>query len=98
MSFDPCGSGGRMRRIGQLDGIPPRTGEPINLGVTKKAYTWSWGKTGVPYYCLHCSVWHEIMHIEKTGVPVKITDYDPDPEAPCVWYIYKDPQAIPEEF
>ena len=98
MLFDPCGSGGRMRRTGQLDGIPPRTGEPFNMGVTQKAYPWSWGKKGVPYYCIHCSVWHEIMPIEKTGVPVKITDYNEDPQAPCAWYIYKDPEAIPEQF
>ena len=34
---DPCGSGGRMRRMGELDRTPPRTGVPFNFGKTKKA-------------------------------------------------------------
>lgn len=98
LEFDPCGSGGRMRRKGELDGILPRTGEPFNLGRTSKPYPWSWSKKGVPYYCLHCCVWSEQIPIEKTGVPVKITDYQDDPQAPCRWYLYKRPQDIPEEF
>ena len=98
MEFNPCGSGGRMRRTGELDGIPPRTGEPFNQGVTKKCYPWSWGKKGVPYYCAHCAIWHEIMAIEKAGVPIKVTDYQDDPNAPCRWYFYKSKEVIPEEF
>lgn len=98
MEFDPCGSGGRQRRVGELDQIPPRTGEPFNLGCTQKAYPWSWGKKGVPYYCLHCCVWHEQMMIEATGAPVKITDYQDDPGVPCRWYFYKDAKLIPEHF
>ncbi|MGB9498385.1 MAG: hypothetical protein ACKVE4_01250 [Dissulfuribacterales bacterium] len=98
MEFDPCGSGGRQRRTGELDGLPPRNGEPFNLGCTKKAYSWSWGRENVPYYCLHCSVWHEIMMIERLGYPAKITDYNEDPNVPCRWYFYKDPKDIPEEY
>jgi hypothetical protein len=98
MEFDPCGSGGRMRRTGEVDGTAPRTGPPLNLGKTKKAYPWSWGKEGVPYYCLHCCIWHEIMAIEGQGYPVKITEYNPDPEAPCVWLFYKKPELIPEHY
>ncbi len=98
MEFDPCGSGGRMRRTGEIDGLPPRTGEPLKMGVTKKGYPWSWGKKGVPYYCVHCAIWHEIMAIEKAGVPIKITDYSDDPSKPCKWYFYKTKEAIPEEF
>ena len=98
MEFDPCGSGGRMRRAGELDNNPPRTGAPFNFGCTKKGYLWSWGKKGVPYYCLHCAIWHEIMAIEKSGVPIKITHYDDDPAKPCRWYFYKTKEAIPEEY
>jgi hypothetical protein len=98
MEFDPCGSGGRQRRTGELDGLPPRNEEPFNLGCTQKAYSWSWGKKNVPYYCLHCSVWHEIMMIERLGYPAKITDYNEDPNAPCRWYFYKDPKDVPEEY
>ncbi len=98
MSFDPCGSGGRMRRTGELDKTPPRTGPPFNLGKTKKAYPWSWYMKGVPYYCLHCSVWHEIMAIEATGAPTKITEYDPDADAPCKFYFYKKSELVPEKY
>ena len=98
MEFDPCGSGGRQRRTGELDGIPPRTGEPFNLGVTEKAYDWAWGKKNVPYYCLHCSIWHELMMMETLGFPAKITDYQDDPQAPCRFYFYKDVKKIPAEY
>jgi hypothetical protein len=98
MGFNPCGSGGRMRRIGEVDKTPPRTGKVFNLGVTKKAYPWSWGKVGVPYYCIHCCVFHEILPIEWRGYPIKITEYSDDPMAPCYWYFYKDPALIPDHY
>ena len=98
MSFDPCGSGGRMRRTGELDKTPPRTGPPYNLGKTKKAYPWSWSMKDVSYYCLHCAVWHELIPIEATGFPTKITEYDPDPNAPCKFYFYKNPELVPEKY
>jgi hypothetical protein len=98
MEFDPCGSGGRMRRVGEIDGTPPRTGPPLNLGKTQQAYDWTWGRAGVPYYCVHCSLWHEVMAIEAIGYPVKITEYSEDPNVPCVWIFYKDPDLIPERY
>mgnify|MGYP001573080059 CR=1 FL=1 len=93
-----CGSGGRMRMIGVVDGTPPRTGPPYNLGVTKKAYPWSWGKAGVPYYCLHCCVWSEIIATERNGYPARITLYSEDPYKPCHMVYYKNPEDIPEQF
>lgn len=98
LSFDPCGSGGRMRRGGELDGLPPRTAPPFNLGVTTKPYPWSWGKIGVPYYCLHCCIWSEILPIEWIGYPIRITDYSEDHEKPCRFFFYKDPEQIPEYY
>jgi hypothetical protein len=98
ISADPCGSGGRMRRGGQLDGTPPRDQSPFNFGKTKKAYSWSWGLEGVPYYCLHCSIFHEKMPIEEKGAPVKLAEYDPDPNAPCIFLFYKSPELIPEKY
>lgn len=89
--LDPCGTGGRMRREG-------RTKPPYNYGVTKKAYPWSWGKVGVPYYCLHCCIMSEILPIEWHGVPQRITGYSDNPDDPCAFYIYKSPELIPEEF
>lgn len=98
LSFDPCGSGGRMRRTGQLDQLPPRTGPPYNFGRTSKPYLWSWGKAGVPYYCLHCCVWSEIQSIEWLGFPFRITDYNEDPEQPCRFLFYKEPKRIPYQY
>ena len=96
--MDPCGSGGRMRRVGELDKVSPRTGPPFNLGMTKKEYPWSWSMKDVPYYCVHCCVTGEIMSVETSGVLSRITDYDPDPNAPCIQYFYKKPEFIPEKY
>ncbi|MFC1917381.1 hypothetical protein ACFLXH_01855 [Chloroflexota bacterium] len=91
ISLDPCGSGGRMRREGRL-------APPYNYGKTKKAHPWSWSKKDVPYYCLHCCIWSEIMPTEWFGYPSRITAYSDDPDAPCAFYIYKKPELIPEEY
>ena len=95
---DPCGSGGRMRRTGEVDKTPPRTGPPFNFGKTKKAYPWSWHMKDVPYYCVHCCHWAELVPMKSTGIPIRITEYDPDPDAPCRFYFYKKPELIPEKY
>jgi len=97
MSFDPCGSGGRLRITGE-NGKPPLTGPPFNFGRTKKAYPWSWGKANVPYYCCHCCVWSEILPIELIGYPLRVCLYNDDPEKPCAWVLYKKPELIPDEY
>jgi hypothetical protein len=91
ITFDPCGSGGRMRRCGRMEA-------PYNFGKTKKAYPWSWDKVGVPYYCLHCAIWSELLPIEWYGYPQRVTLFNEDPNAPCAWAIYKDPTLIPEQY
>lgn len=88
LTMDPCGTGGRIRRAG-LGG---------NLGVTKIAYPWSWGKVGVPYYCAHCCVFNEIIPTERNGYPARITLYNDDPNEPHRMLIYKNPENIPEEY
>ncbi len=89
--LDPCGTGGRMRREGKMN-------PPHNFGTTKKAYPWSWGKVGVPYYCLHCCIFSEILPIEWNGYPQRITGYPDNPNDPCVFHVYKKPELIPEEY
>jgi hypothetical protein len=98
MTFDPCGSGGRMRRTGEIDGLPPRTDPPFNLGRTSKPYPWSWSKAGVPYYCAHCCVWNEQLTVESVGYPVRVTEYSDDPGKPCAFHYYKKPELIPEHY
>ncbi len=85
VKYDPCGSGGRLRRA-------------RSVGVTKKAYPWSWGKAGVPYYCTHCCVHWEIIPTELCGYPTKITLVGDRPEDPCIHLFYKNPESIPEEY
>ena len=98
ISFDPCGSGGSMRRTRELDKTPAMTGPPYNLGKTKKPYPWSWSKAGVPYYCTHCCIWSEILPTEYIGYPLRVCFYNDDPEKPCAWAFYKNPELIPKEY
>jgi hypothetical protein len=95
--MDPCGSGQRMRRGDPVDGTPSRLGAPYNFGVTQEAHDWSWGQTGVPYYCTHCAM-NEILPMEWGGHPLWVTDYDPDASKPCQWQFYKTAEAIPMKY
>jgi hypothetical protein len=87
ISHDPCGSGHKLWRI---------RGEG-NIATTKKAYPWSWSRSGVPYYCVHCSVVEQIA-TEAQGYPVSITLSPEKPEDSCVHLYYKKPELIPEEY
>jgi hypothetical protein len=91
-SMNPCGSGQRMWRRGFYAGDNP-------YGVTAEAHDWSYGRKGFPLYCTHCTFMNEILPIEWYGVPLYPSkapeDFDHDP---CVWFWFKDPEAIPEEY
>ena len=80
-----CGSGGRMRRA-------------VEAGTLKKAYPWTWGKVGVPYYCTHCCIGLEIVPIELRGYPLTVTEVGEKPEDPCIRLYYKRPELIPEKY
>ncbi|MBI2831752.1 MAG: hypothetical protein HYX79_05800, partial [Chloroflexi bacterium] len=82
---DPCGSGGQLKRTKQV-----RT--------SKKAYPWTWGKVGLPLYCVHCPVMWEILPIETRGYPIRISVCGEKPGDPCIHYYYKKPELIPEEY
>ena len=97
LSFDPCGSGGRMRRGDPDRGQVPRTEAPYNFGVTKEAHDWSWGEKGVCLYCTHCSVTGEIMPIDRNGFPMRVTEYPRNAGDPCRFLIYKSPDLIPKQ-
>jgi len=85
VTYDPCGSGGRLMRT-------------KDVARTKKAYPWSWNKSNVPYYCLHCCVAWETIPIELRGYPIRINLIPEKPEDPCVHLYYKKPELIPEEY
>ncbi len=92
--LDPCGSGGVIRqRI-----AAGREKNPHLFGSTRKAHPWSWGKKGVGYYCSHCTMVNEVLSIENYGHPMRVTEFDDNPDAPCRWLVYKDPKKIPAEY
>jgi hypothetical protein len=88
--WDPCGSGGALRRRAAA------TGREVESA--REAHDWTWGKKGVCLYCSHCSMVNEILPIENFGYPNRITEYPEKAGDPCTWYIYKDPDDIPEEY
>ena len=91
LSLDPCGTGGWLRRIAQKN-------PSHRLGVTRQSYPWSWGKTGVPYFCTHCCIWWEIMEIEAMGYPLRVHEFPDDAQEPCRIIYYRKPDLIPDQY
>jgi hypothetical protein len=98
IEFDACGSGGRMRRHGEIDRLPPRQDAPFRLGMAREAGPMSWGLASVPYYCTHCAAYAEIMSTDLIGYPSRVTLFNPDGSKPCAWALYKNPESIPEQY
>ena len=88
--FEPCGSGGAVRRRSEknqtsLDKLPNASPE-------------TWNRKGeVPGYCSHCAI-NELQSVKHFGFPVFVTEFQKDPNKPCGWTVYKDPNLIPEEY
>jgi len=95
MEFDPCGTGGRMRRGDPARGQVPRTEPPYDFSMVQEAYDWTWGERDVCLYCAHCAVVNEILPIEQHGTPMRVTDYPRQPGDRCRWTVYKDPSFVP---
>ncbi len=99
--FAPCGSGGRTYQADPDDGVGPRMEAPYNFGVTREKHDWAWNKTGVCYYCAHCCAAMELEPIRMFGYPARVVDPPTWPEARsgarCTWWVYKDPQDVPDE-
>jgi len=85
-----CGTGGMLRMGDWETGGPPHP----TRGVSREPRPWTWGRTGVPWYCTHCSLLMEVFPAEVHGHPLRPLDWDPDPRAPCVWYVYKRPDLV----
>lgn len=98
LAFDPCGTGGRMRRGVSQFGTPPRTEAPYSFGVTREAHDWSWNERGVCLYCTHCADINELLPLDRVGRPMRVTEHPRDPGEKCRWYIYKRPELIPDRF
>jgi hypothetical protein len=85
VTCDPCGSGGQLRRTRDVAG-------------SKKAYFWTWNRSNVSFYCIHCCIMWEILPIELRGYPIRINLIGNEPGDPCVHLYYKNPELIPEEY
>ncbi len=87
----PCGSGGRA--------IANKGYEPTGrFAKVKKPQKMTFGKKDFPIYCTHCAL-QDIIPMEKTGYPIWVIDVPENVgEAPCKYYIYKDPDNIPARF
>jgi hypothetical protein len=88
IAFDPCGSGGVLRRGDPETGRGPY---PITEhGTNQTPHLWTWQKTGVHWYCSHCAIAMEWLPGRKRGHPLRPLDHTLDHNAPCIWYVYKD--------
>lgn len=96
MEFDPCGTGGRMRRGDEASGQGSREEAPFEFSSVAGAYPWTWGAEGVCSYCAHCSFVNEIIPIERLGYPMRVTEYPQNRDDRCRWTIFKDPALVPD--
>lgn len=94
LSFDPCGSAGRARRL--TEGSDSLLASPS--AHVEGAHDWTWGDKGVCPYCAHCSFANEILPMETIGRPKRIALYPTNVSEPCRWIVYKDPADIPAEY
>lgn len=88
MSFDPCGTGGVLRRENEL---LDRPWFDDVVGVNTRPAPWSWGLTGVPWYCAHCPMLLEHFPLQTHGAVVRPVAYDPDPWGRTRWVVHEDP-------
>lgn len=76
----PCGSGGTLRRT---------VGHKPGFAKLEQASEVTWGRSGeVPLYCSHCAM-NEIESMRRFGHKKWTTNFDPDPNKPCGWTIWK---------
>jgi hypothetical protein len=83
LTFDPCGSGGVLRRTAA-------NGSTVDVVAGNRfPQEWSWGLSGVPWYCSHCPMLLEQFPLETFGSVIRPTEFSPDPNDPTRWIIYK---------
>ena len=99
LEFHPCASGGRSMAGDHISGTPSRHEAPYYYAPVQQKHDFSWNKTGVCNYCIHCAILMEKMPMEKFGYPVRVVDAPVYPEnktGRCKWTLYKDPRSVPE--
>lgn len=68
-----CGSGGLIKK----EGSDRKYG-----AITSRAYPWSFGEAGIPYYCTHASCFNDLFR--KLGLKIEVRYGDP-----CRYIVYK---------
>lgn len=98
ITFAPCGSGGRISAGDTLHGTPSRHEAPYYFKMMENKYDFSWKKSGVCHYCVHCSVLVEKIPMERFGYPLRVVEPPvyPDHTKVCKWTMYKNPRNVPE--
>jgi hypothetical protein len=95
ITITSCGSGGKMAKEGKYENT---NRHPMNGGITKKAYTWSENRVGMPYYCAHAPLFFSILPKEWGWDMIDFEygrqfDNDGNPvNEPCKMTIYKKPK------
>lgn len=93
LSFDPCGTGGIIRR-----GDVEVGGDPWPThGVSTEPKPYNWFQEGVPHYCTHCSAYLEVFTLRDFKYPIRPLSFNPDPSKPCVWHVYKHKHLTRDE-
>ncbi len=85
--FAPCGTGGAMRQ---------RSVDGLAILAEATPTTWNLAKQ-VPSYCTHCAC-NELTSLKRLGSIAWVTEFDPDPEKPCGWTVYKDRSKVPARY
>ena len=87
LTLTPCESGGRL----QVE-------RGAELGRCREAHSWTYGRAGFSYYCLHCPTMWEFGWYEKYGYPLIVLFPPQKPGDPCVQHFYKRPELIPASY
>jgi hypothetical protein len=91
VTMEPCGSGQQLLERGDY-------GPPRNLTMIQKPHPITWGLSDFPVYCTHAPIL-EILSIEAVGYPTSVAiPAEKVATKACTYRIYKNPDAIPEEF
>lgn len=81
-----CGSGGGLLKRGAY-------GPPHHFLKVEEALPMTWGRKGVPVYCCHCAVNHEIIPRDLGEAPTFLAFPPSRPGEPCIQYFNKSPDV-----
>jgi len=88
MTFAGCGTGGVLR----FGDVETGEGPYATTGLVTKAEPYTWGKVGMPWYCIHCNLYLEHWPAEEIGINRRPVVFVDDPSSPISteWLVYKD--------